>query len=127
MRRLNLALAVEIGRVLRVFSSVERGFLTEGPGPLLARLRGKGRLAQPRDAASRERLQRAIRWVDACVPTGRSCYRRALLEIALDPFAAEEKLIIGLDVSGDSAAGHTWLGEDSVRLRMRPYDVELDV
>ena len=117
-------MVVELARIARVFSSVERGFRTEGPAPMLARLRNEGRRAEARNAESRATLQQAIRWVDACVPAGRSCYRRALLEIALDPEAANEKLRIGLDVSGDSADGHAWLGDDP---KMRRYSVELDL
>jgi hypothetical protein len=45
------------------------------------------------------------------MPKGPNCYRRALLEIALDPSAASEALFMGLDASGAPNSGHAWLGE----------------
>jgi hypothetical protein len=56
-------------------------------------------------------LRRLIRGVDACLPGGGNCYRRALLEVALDPAAAAEPLHLGLREHGGPRSGHAWLGD----------------
>jgi len=45
------------------------------------------------------------------LPDGGNCYRRALLELALDPTAAAEPLVFGLKQGGGSGSGHAWLGD----------------
>lgn len=50
-----------------------------------------------------------IRWVDARVPGGPNCYRRVLLETALDASAARERIVFGLRQGGGRASGHAWL------------------
>jgi hypothetical protein len=54
-------------------------------------------------------LRAAIGSVDALLPGGPNCYRRALLEMALDAAAALEPLHMGLDASGAPMSGHAWL------------------
>src|SRR5262249_44384489 len=103
------ALGVEICRVLAVLPEVERGRRTRGPRPLVADLRRKARQARARSPRDRARLQRAIAWVDACFPGGGNCYRRALLEMALDRGAASEPLRMGLKAGGGRGSGHAWL------------------
>jgi hypothetical protein len=56
-------------------------------------------------------LRRLIRAVDARMPGGPNCYRRALLEIGLDAGAAREPLKMGLHPHGGPKSGHAWLGE----------------
>src|SRR2546429_3016492 len=97
---------LDILRVLLVLPTVESGRRRLGPGPLLARLRRRGRRASRRGAAARGRLSWAIRAVDAVLPAS-SCYRRALLEVALDPDAAARPLHMGIH----GARGHCWLDE----------------
>ena len=103
---------IEAGRVLSVVPGVEFGRITEGPAPLVNRLRSEGRGRRQRTPVERSRLQRVIRYVDACLPDRGNCYRRALLEIALDPDTAEEPLYMGLAAAGGPRSGHAWLGSD---------------
>ncbi|HVM69583.1 MAG TPA: methyltransferase domain-containing protein [Gaiellaceae bacterium] len=98
-------LAREIARVLRALPRVERARRALGPGPALAQLRSRAASAPCRDPAGRARLQNAIRHCDRLFPRGAGCYRRALLEVALDAGAAREPLHLGLD----GREGHAWL------------------
>jgi hypothetical protein len=43
------------------------------------------------------------------MPGGGNCYRRALLEIALDRGAACEPLLLGFTMREQRLAGHAWL------------------
>lgn len=94
-------------RTLWALPMVERGRRTEGPEPLLERLRERPR--RRRDPEARSRLRRVIRWVDAKMPGGPSCYRRALLETSLDKGAAREKVVFGLRPGSRKGSGHAWL------------------
>lgn len=62
-----------------------------------------------RSKAARARLQRVIGAVDARMPGGGNCVRRALLEMVLDTTAARERLFAGLKSSGGPKSGHAWL------------------
>ena len=56
-----------------------------------------------------------------------NCYRRALVEMSLDPEAAATPLRLGLMANGGPRTGHAWLpGQQSEESSGR-YDVELDV
>jgi hypothetical protein len=103
------ALLLELARVLALLPLVERGMHRLGPGPLLARLRERGRHTRARSPEGRERLRRAIRWLDARCPGGASCYRRCLLETGLDPDAARTKVVMALSAAGGDRSGHAWL------------------
>ena len=75
--------------------------------------------ARRREPIARQRLRRAIRLVDRLIvpwqPEG-NCYRRALIELALDSGAAAEPLRIGLMATAAPRSGHAWLGaEDGPR------------
>ncbi len=99
----------EVGRVVGVLGCVERARRKRGPKPLVEELRRTGSRAAPRGEHERRCLRRAVRWVDACL--GGNCYRRVLLEIALDPDAARQPVHFGLKADGDRLAGHAWLGD----------------
>ena len=119
------ATLAEIGNVLRVLSGVERARRTLGPRPLLDRVRGRARRAPRRGVTALRCLRRAIRWVDACMVGGGNCYRRALLEIALDRGAADSPLALGFARQGDRLTGHAWvMGQDAGAGR---YDFTLQV
>jgi hypothetical protein len=47
------------------------------------------------------------------MPDGGNCYRRVLLEIALDPHAAAAPFYMGLDAGGAPMSGHAWLGSSA--------------
>jgi hypothetical protein len=95
--------AVELTRVLRLVREVDARRATETPHDILAAMRDRGSRTRARGPVGRARLQRAIGWVDAFVPGGASCYRRILLESALDGGAARETVVFGLDVG---STGH---------------------
>jgi Transglutaminase-like superfamily len=117
-----LAFAVDLGRVLLAFPTVERGRSHAPPGPLLARLRARGIARRERSSLSRARLARAIAWVDRLGPGGPNCLRRTLLRVALDPLAAREPVVFGLDMP--EAKGHAWVSGTEETDR---YDVEFRV
>jgi len=104
---------IEAGRVLSVVPGVEFGRITEGPAPLVRRLRSEGRGRRQRTPVERSRLQRVIRCIDACLPDRGNCYRRSLLEVALDRGAAEEPFFMGLSAGGGAKSGHAWLGSSA--------------
>jgi hypothetical protein len=94
--------AIEVMRAMSVVRTVDRGRAKETPEHVLAAMRACGVATRwVRGPLGRARLRRAIGWVDALGPGGASCYRRILLESALDAGAARETVVFGLDV------GHT--------------------
>jgi Transglutaminase-like superfamily len=103
----------EVARVLVALPRIELARATEGPAPLVKRLRAEGARQPRRDPGARIWLRRAIVSVDARLPGGGNCYRRALLEIALDSHAAEQPFFMGLSSAGGPNSGHAWLGSDS--------------
>jgi hypothetical protein len=111
----------ELVRVLRVLPAVERGRRRNGFSALVSRFRARGRTAPEHSKAARARLFRMIRIVDRCMPDGGNCYRRVLLEVALDRFAAEEPIRFGLREHGGPNSGHVWLAEREANGR---YDAE---
>lgn len=106
-------LGCELIRVLRAIPEIEVRRLTEGPAPLLRDLREKARYRRQRTSDERSDLKRVIRWADAHFPGGGNCYRRSLLEIALDADSAGEPLVMGLRSAGGERSGHAWVGSDS--------------
>ena len=110
MRRLmELPLTLlEMWRVLRVLPRVESSRRSRGPRELVALVR-QTPPQLPRSERSRRCLQRAIRWVDRWFADGGNCYRRAMLEMTLDPQAAERPLYMGFSVEDRGLTGHAWL------------------
>lgn len=106
------ATALEVIQVFAVAARIERARLSEGPVPLIARLRAEGRRRRPRDAAGRAGLARAVRLVDRLFPEGPNCYRRVLFEVALDPAAAREPICLGLKAGGGPGSGHAFFARD---------------
>lgn len=91
-------LGVELARAARMLLVAERARQAASPEHAVRAMRERGRLAGRRGLVARARLRRAIGWVDAAHPSGPNCYRRTLMELALDAGAAEEPLVFGLDV-----------------------------
>lgn len=91
-------LVTELARVTRVAREAERLRMNVGPAEAVARQRAKGRRKRRRDAPTRQELRTAVNWLDAKWPGGGNCFRRVLIELALDAGAAEERLVFGLDV-----------------------------
>jgi hypothetical protein len=112
--RLN-AIVSDLWAVLQALPGIEIGRRREGPLALLNEARKRGLQAVHRDPRARLRLQRTIRWVERLVLPGRgNCYRRALLEMALDSGAAREPLMLGLMSTGTPGSGHAWLASERV-------------
>lgn len=104
------ATLAELLGVLRVLSLVESARRTQGPRPLLEDLRRRGARAAERSPKRRRCLRRAIAWVDRCL--GANCFRRALLETALDRGAARESVSFGFSAAEPQLSGHAWLGAE---------------
>jgi hypothetical protein len=99
----------DVRAVLKAAPIVERDRRRLGPAPLLARLRGEAKAFRERTPAERRRLGQIVSFVDFCMPGGGNCYRRALLQIAVDPQAADDVLRFGLRAHGGPQSGHAWL------------------
>jgi hypothetical protein len=97
------ATSAEVGRVVRLVREVDARRASGAPQEVLATMRARGASAEERGPIGRARLRRAIGWVDAFMPGGANCYRRILLESALDAGAARETVVFGLDVG---STGH---------------------
>ncbi|MDB4936379.1 MAG: hypothetical protein JWP87_3351 [Labilithrix sp.] len=108
--RRTLDAAVEMARVLTVLPRVERARRTCGPGPLAAEMRRLAQTAPRRDPLGRASLRATIASCDRALPRGAGCYRRALLEMALDAGAADEALVLGFRRHG---IGHAWVGTEA--------------
>jgi hypothetical protein len=102
---------------------VEKRRRSFGPEAVLREARHRGLNGRRRSSAARRTLRRLIRLVDACFPGGGNCYRRALAEIASDPEAAGERLVVGLRSGGGSRSGHAWLAGN--RDSVARYDAEI--
>jgi hypothetical protein len=120
-----VSLVRDLAAVLLAAPLVERGRLRRGPRPLLARLRARGLRGPIRTDRERARLAKIVRFVDRCFPGGDNCYRRALLEIAVDPIAAKTPLNLGLKSDGGPRSGHAWLASSTEAVA--PYDAEFSV
>jgi hypothetical protein len=106
------ATLLEVGQVLQVLPRVESLRRRQRPRSLLQQLRQQGARAPKRNAAGRRQLRRAIAWVDGCLRGG-NCFRRALLEVALDRGAAQDPLLMGFSFSNEKLSGHAWLADES--------------
>lgn len=105
-----LPLVVEVARIL---PRIEWARWTTGPGMVVTQLRNQESEIPVRDALTRRRLLRAIRWVDGCLSWKGNCYRKALLEMALDRSAVRSALMLGFSVRGGTMTGHAWLAAES--------------
>lgn len=99
----------EIIRAWLIEPEVERGRLGEGPVPLLERLRRWGRAQPTRDPQGRLRLRAAIGIAERLRGRRPNCYRRVLMEVALDAGAAVEPVHLALDSNGGVGSGHAYL------------------
>ena len=92
-----------------------------GPQRVVRAVRWLGARARKRAAPERRRLQRVISLVDRVLPGGPNCYRRSLVELAMDRAAASEPLWMGLSAKGGPRSGHAWLGDKAPDVHR--YDV----
>jgi hypothetical protein len=73
-------------------------------------MRRRGLASRMRDATGRVWLKRVVSLVDRAFPGGPNCYRRVLLEVALDAGAAREPVSFALRAGGGPGTGHASLG-----------------
>jgi hypothetical protein len=99
-------------RVALLSVPVDRARRREGPAAVIARMRFHGKRARRRPPPDRARLKSLISLVDSLFPSGRNCYRRVLLEVALDAGAAEEPVYFALRSGGGAGTGHAYLASD---------------
>ncbi|MBS2012477.1 MAG: hypothetical protein JST00_06305 [Deltaproteobacteria bacterium] len=112
--------ARELARATRLVWLADETRRTTSPERAIERMRERGRREIARGPIGRARLRRAIGWVDALVPGGENCYRRVLLELALDAGAARETVVLGLDVG---RTGHiAFEGREDM-----PFDVAFEI
>lgn len=114
--------ALELARAACVLPFVEAASRFVGPRPIVDVLRTIGAFAPRRDPAARARLRRAIGAIDSRVWKKSGCYRRSLVEMALDRGAAAETLHIGLHADGSE--GHAWLDSET---RKENFDLEITI
>lgn len=108
---------VRAARLVRLADATRRGM---SPERAIEHMRARGSREIARGPIGRARLRRAIGWVDALVPGGENCYRRVLLELALDAGAARETVVLGLDVG---RTGHiAFEGREDM-----PFDVAFEI
>jgi hypothetical protein len=113
--RLSSSAAGLVGDTLRVVALlpiVEVGRRSLGPTPVVGVLRRLGSKGKHRSGFDRVRLRRLIGAIDRCLPDGGNCFRRALLEVGLDPETAQEPIYFGLREHGGPKSGHAWLRDD---------------
>jgi hypothetical protein len=104
---------LELCRVIRTVPRAEWARRRMGPLRAVESMRRAAASAPARHDIHRLRLRRAVGWVDRIFPGGPNCYRRVLLEIALDRGAANEPLMLGFRAGGQPGSGHAWLASDS--------------
>lgn len=88
----------ELAHALAVAREAERLRRSRSPEQAVRAMRERGRREAARGPIGRARLRRAIGWVDAAALGGPNCFRRTLMESALDAGAARETLVFGLDL-----------------------------
>src|SRR5579863_8668813 len=104
--------AVDVLQVLALLGPAELCRRYAGPKRCAVLARALGRRRASRIPEDRLRLRRFIRAIDVRLPDGGDCYRRALVEMALDPQSATEPLHFGLVRRGGPKSGHAWLDSD---------------
>ena len=114
----------EILLVLSALPVVEWRRRRLGLHPAAALARAEGSKRRERTAGRRAHLRRVIAAIDARIPGGANCVRRALLEMSLDPDAARETLYAGLRAGGGPRSGHAWLASQQT---VESYDAVIAV
>jgi len=98
----------DLGDVFRVAPVVERLRREQGAGLALGALRLNAPRRRRRTAAGREDLRRIIQVFDRIGAGRPNCFRRVLIEVALDEGAAQETICFGLRAGLTEESGHVW-------------------
>lgn len=101
---------LEVVQIIRQVRAMDRLRIGKGPRTAIETARKAGARCRVRSASDRRRLRRFIAAVDRWMPSGPNCYRRALVEVALDGGAAAEMVQLGLRGAGGVGSGHAWVG-----------------
>jgi hypothetical protein len=117
--------ALEVLQIIALLPIADLGRRCAGPRRCVAVARALGRHRTPRSRDARLRLRQIIRSVDGRLPDGGNCYRRSLVEMALDRDSAAEELHFGLVRGGGPKSGHAWLTSDPADGRV--YDAEFTI
>jgi len=115
----------EFLRVVWVLPGLEFRRRVAGPLPSLRMARRMGQNRVRRPDASRRALQRVIRVTDRLLPGQPNCFRRVLIEMALDQGAALETINIGLRSGLAERSGHVWLSSSPPSGEL--YDAQISV
>jgi hypothetical protein len=107
-----LGLIADVARAVFLAPEIERARRTLGPHDAVAIARSFGRDGRRHSERRRSSLRWVIRMLDRLFRGGPNCYRRALLEMALDRDAATEKLMMGFRMGGEPRSGHAWLASE---------------
>lgn len=120
--------AAVVGRslvdVLIVLPSVERSRMKDGPATAIARAREAGLSRGFGSSRQRRQTKRVVAWLDRRLFAQPNCYRRVLLEIALNRQAAGERVMLGFRGAGGTGSGHAWLESD---VPPEPYEAILSI
>ena len=107
---------------------LERLRTSAGPREAVLEARRLGGRSYLRRPAERRLLRALIATVDRLWPSGPNCYRRVLLEVAMDSGAAEELVQMGFRKEGGVGSGHAGLGPGVVvDGKERPYDAIVSI
>jgi hypothetical protein len=98
--------------LLRRASWLDRLRTAAGPRPAVLVARRMGEQRRIRSDRERRSLRGMIFFIDRRWRGGPNCYRRVLLEIAMDGGAAREIVQLGFRSGGGDGSGHAWLGPD---------------
>lgn len=98
--------------VLRRTLFLERLRVSVGPKSAVSAARRLGQKSRWRSERDRHDLHRVISLVDRYWRGGPNCYRRVLIEVAMDRGAASEIVQFGFRSSGGMGSGHAWLGSE---------------
>jgi hypothetical protein len=107
-----LEMASNLLAALIVLPSMECRRREDGPEGAMTAARRVGQRQRMRSTLGRVNLRRVIGWTDRTLFREPNCYRRVLLEVALDSGAAREPVIMGFRAGGGPGTGHIWLKSD---------------
>lgn len=114
---------LDLVQIMRQIRALDRLRTSQGPRTAIASARKAGSGRRIRAEAERLRLRQFIAAIDRRLPGGPNCYRRALVEMALDGGAAAEVVQLGFRDVGGAGSGHAWLGgEIEQDDKGSPYD-----
>jgi hypothetical protein len=83
--------------------------------------RSVGQFRRRRSPSGRLLLRRFLYQFDKVLP-GSNCFRRVLLEVALDSGSSAESVCFGVDTGANPFSGHVWIESDTASPSLKTYD-----